>query len=101
MDNIGDVISKYGFPIIAAGGMGYFIYYIYKWTTEIISPVIGESNKILIGLIDRIRRLDNDLIRLNQKLKVAIMLKAKSNYKVMDMDKFEEEMGKATVKRRD
>jgi hypothetical protein len=77
MDNIADLVSKYGFPIIAAGGLGYFVYYIWKWVTEEIDPVIGESNKVLIELIDRIRMLDNDLIRLNQKVNVILSLREK------------------------
>ena len=29
-------INQYGFPIIAAMGLGYFVYYVWKWvTTEI------------------------------------------------------------------
>lgn len=98
--DLGELVGKYGFPVIAAGGMGYFIYYIWKWTTEIVSPVIKEANTVLIGLIDRIRRLDNDLIRLNQKLKMAIMLKAKADFKKVDMEKYEEEM-RGKVSRRD
>jgi hypothetical protein len=66
--DIGELVGKYGFPIIAAGGMGYFIYFIWQWTTEEVSPVLKEANTVLIGLIDRVRRLDNDLIRLNQSL---------------------------------
>jgi hypothetical protein len=77
MDSIADLVSKYGFPIVAAGGLGYFVYYIWKWVTEEIDPVIGESNKVLIELIDRIRMLDNDLIRLNQKVNVILSLKEK------------------------
>jgi hypothetical protein len=61
-------INQYGFPIIAAFGLGYFIYYIWTWVTESVDPVIHESHMTLIGLIDRIRMLDNDLIRLKQKL---------------------------------
>ena len=75
MEDIADLISKYGFPIVAAGGLGYFVYYIWKWVTEEIDPVIGESNKVLIELIDRIRMLDNDLIRLNQKVNVILSLR--------------------------
>lgn len=75
MDDLVDLINKYGFPIVAAGGMGYFIYFVWKWVTEEIEPVIGESNKVLIELIDRIRMLDNDLIRLNQKVNVILSLK--------------------------
>ena len=77
--NLPDLINKYGFPIIAAGGMGYFIFYIWKWATEVISPVLGEANGVLIALIDRVRMLDNDLIRLNQKLNVVLMLRDKKN----------------------
>jgi hypothetical protein len=98
--DLGELVGKYGFPIIAAGGMGYFIYYIWKWTTEIVSPVIKEANVVLIGLIDRIRRLDNDLIRLNQKLKMAVMLKAKVDFKKVNMEKYEEEIS-SKVNRRD
>jgi hypothetical protein len=75
MQELVDAINKYGFPIIAAGGLGYFVYYIWKWVTEDIDPVIGESNKVLIELIDRIRMLDNDLIRLNQKVNVILSLR--------------------------
>ena len=82
MDDLADLISKYGFPIVAAGGLGYFVYYIWKWVTEEIDPVIGESNKVLIELIDRIRMLDNDLIRLNQKVNVILSLRDKEQNEV-------------------
>lgn len=75
MDNIGELVNKYGFPIIAAMGVGYIVYYTWKWATEDIEPVLTEANKVTIGLIDRIRMLDNDLIRLNQKLKVVLVMR--------------------------
>ena len=77
MDAIADLVGKYGFPIVAAGGLGYFVFYIWKWVTEEIDPVISESNRVLIELIDRIRMLDNDLIRLNQKVNVILSLREK------------------------
>ena len=63
-----DAINQYGFPIIAACAMGYFIYFVWKWVTEEIDPVVGSAMGTLIGLVDRVRMLDNDMIRLNQKL---------------------------------
>lgn len=75
MDQIAVAIKDFGFPIIAALGMGYFIYFIWKWVTEEIDPVLGEANITLIALIDRVRMLDNDLIRLNQKLNVVLTLR--------------------------
>ena len=77
--DLGDIINKYGFPIIAAGGLGYFIYFIWRWVTEKVDPIIGESHMTLIALIDRIRMLDNDLIRLNTKLDMIIQQKEEAN----------------------
>ena len=86
MEDLADLVNKYGFPIIAAGGLGYFVYYIWKWVTEEIDPVIGESNKVLIELIDRIRMLDNDLIRLNQKVNVILSLREKEQNEAHEKD---------------
>lgn len=74
MDIVG-LINQYGFPIIAAGGLGYFIYYVWQWVTKEIDPVTSEANVTLIALIDRIRMLDNDLIRLNQKVDVILAIR--------------------------
>lgn len=73
------LINKYGFPIVAAVGGGYMVYYVWKWATTEIKPVLSEANTVLIALIDRIRMLDNDLIRLNQKVNIVLMLKEQEN----------------------
>jgi len=75
VSNLSTIIGQYGFPIVAAVGMGYFIYYVWKWVTTEVKPVLGDANGTLIGLIDRIRMLDNDLIRLNQKLTIVLQLR--------------------------
>ena len=72
MDAIAQAVSDFGFPIIMSFGMGYFIYYIWTWVTTQVKPVTHESHMTLIGLIDRIRMLDNDLIRLKQKLDMIL-----------------------------
>ena len=70
-----ELINKYGFPIVMAVGMGYIIKYVWEWSTKEVKPVISEANTVLIALIDRIRMLDNDLIRLNQKVNIVLMLR--------------------------
>ena len=70
--DLAKAISEYGFPIIAAMGMGYFIFFIWKWVTETIDPVIGETMGTLIKLVDRVRMLDNDMIRMNMKLSMVL-----------------------------
>jgi hypothetical protein len=73
--DIAELINRYGFPIVAAGGMGYFIYFVWVWATKEVKPVLSEANTTLIALIDRIRMLDNDLIRLNQKVNIVLMMR--------------------------
>ena len=77
MGGITEAISKYGFPIVMAVGMGFIIHYVWKWATTEIKPVITDANNVLIALIDRIRMLDNDLIRLNQKVNTVLHLRGK------------------------
>jgi len=72
-----DLVNKYGFPIVMAVGMGFIIKYVWEWATKEVKPVISEANNVLIALIDRIRMLDNDLIRLNQKVNTVLTIRGK------------------------
>jgi hypothetical protein len=76
---IAQLVKQYGFPIVASVGMGYFVFFIYKFVTDKLMPLIGETNGILIALIDRIRMLDNDLIRLQQKVNVVLQIHEEHN----------------------
>ena len=78
MGEIADAVNKYGFPIVMAIGMGYIIHYVWEWATNVVKPVISDANTVLIALIDRIRMLDNDLIRLNQKVNTVLHLRGKT-----------------------
>ena len=95
--DIGQAVSEYGFPIIAAMGMGYFIFFIWQWVTETIDPVIGDAMFTLIKLVDRVRMLDNDLIRLNQKLAMVLEYKAELEAKGFKLD---EELDKVLAENR-
>lgn len=78
MGDIVTLINKYGFPIVMAVGMGYIIKFVWTWATTEVKPVISDANTVLIALIDRIRMLDNDLIRLNQKVNTVLHLRGKT-----------------------
>ena len=73
--DIVELVNQFGLPIVIAGGLGYFIFFIWKFVTTKIKPKLGEAFGVLVALIDRIRMLDNDLIRLDQKLNVFIEMK--------------------------
>jgi len=72
MNSIADIVNQYGVPIVAAVGMAYFIFYIWKFVTSNILPSLGQASTTLIALIDRVRMLDNDMIRLDQKIHTII-----------------------------
>ena len=55
-----------------------FIWYMFKYVTNELKPKLSEANGVLIGLIDRIRMLDNDLIRLKTKIDTVKKQKNKS-----------------------
>jgi hypothetical protein len=76
--DIVELVNKYGFPIVMAVGMGFIIKYVWTWATTEVKPVISDANTVLIALIDRIRMLDNDLIRLNQKVNTVLHLRGKT-----------------------
>ena len=78
MGDIVGLVNKYGFPIVMAVGMGFIIKYVWTWATTEVKPVINDANAVLIALIDRIRMLDNDLIRLNQKVNTVLHLRGKT-----------------------
>ena len=90
------LVNKYGFPIVMAVGMGFIIKYVWEWATKEVKPVISDANTVLIALIDRIRMLDNDLIRLNQKVNTVLHLRGKmiESDRVMETQKVEAQANK-------
>ncbi len=69
-----ELVNEYGFPIVAVVGMGWFIWFIYNYITNLIAEKLDQANVVLIALIDRIRMLDNDIIRLKSKINTVIEL---------------------------
>ena len=70
------IIQDYGFPIVAVFFLAYFIWFLYNYIVREIKPKLAKTSATLINLIDRIRMLDNDLIRLRTKVRT---LKKKKN----------------------
>jgi|TARA_B100001094_G_scaffold313363_1_gene351070 hypothetical protein len=73
------LLNEYGFPIVMMVGLGYFIYYIWWFVGEKLEPEIEKQHFALIKVIDQVRMLDQDLIRLQQK--VDVVLEYKENAK--------------------
>jgi len=73
--DIAQIISEYGFPTVMVVGLGYFVYFVYNFIQEEIDPQIEKMHFALIRVIDQTRMLDQDLIRLQQKVNVVLEYK--------------------------
>lgn len=78
---IADIISQYGFPIVMAVGLGYFIYYVWWFIGEHIEPQLEAMHLALIKVIDQTRMLDQDMIRLQQKVNVVLEYRERQKQK--------------------
>ena len=73
------IIQDYGFPIVAVFFLAYFIWYLRQYITKEITPKLHNTSTTLVALIDRIRMLDNDLIRLHTKVNTLRKKQKKSD----------------------
>jgi len=68
---ITSIVQDYGFPTVAVFFLAYFIWFLWKYITNEITPKLSSTSATLIKLIDRVRMLDNDLIRLQAKVRTV------------------------------
>jgi hypothetical protein len=79
-----EILNQYGFATLAAIAMGWFIYFIYTYITQEVIKKLSEASGALIQLIDKIRRLDNDIIRLKSKLNTILTIRENEKKKHQD-----------------
>ena len=75
MEDITQLINDFGFPIVMAVGMGYFVYFVYNTILNEVDPAIEEMKITIIRLIDQLRLLDQDMIRLQEKVNTVLEMK--------------------------
>ena len=79
-----EILNQYGFATLAAIAMGWFIYFIYTYITQEVTKKLSDASGALIQLIDKIRRLDNDIVRLRSKVNTIITLQEQEKDKNKD-----------------
>jgi hypothetical protein len=90
--DLASLISQYGFPVVAMGGLGYFVYFVWNFIGEHIEPQIEKMHFALIRVIDQTRMLDQDMIRLQQK--VNVVLEYRERQKLLEEGKNEKSKSK-------
>ena len=71
------LVEKFGFTTIMVVGLGYFVYYVWQTITNTIDPAVSEMKKTIIRLTDQLRLLDQDMIRLQEKVNTVLELNEK------------------------
>jgi len=79
--DIVQLVSEFGFPVIMVVGLGYFVYFVWQTITNKIDPAVQEMKITIIRLTDQLRLLDQDMIRLQQKVNTVLELKEKDDNK--------------------
>jgi hypothetical protein len=72
MENLAQLISEFGFPVVMSMGMGYFIWYVWKFITDDVKPALGRMFTASIKLTDQLRMLDQDMLRLQEKVNTVL-----------------------------
>ena len=75
------IVSEFGFPVVMVVGLGYFVYFVWQTITNKIDPAVQEMKVTIIRLTDQLRLLDQDMIRLQQKVNTVLELKEKDDSK--------------------
>jgi hypothetical protein len=96
--DLGQLISDFGFPVVMTVGLGYFIYFIWNFIGEHIDPALEDMHFALIRVIDKTRMLDQDMIRLQQK--VNVVLEYKATQKILEQDKMKAALEKQEGKKK-
>ena len=74
------ILAEFGFAIVAVVGLAYFIYYIWNFISDEIDPKIEEMHLQLIRVIDQVRMLYQDLIRLQEKVNVVLEYRERQQF---------------------
>ena len=96
--DLGQLISDFGFPVVMTVGLAYFIYFIWNFIGEHIDPALEDMHFALIRVIDKTRMLDQDMIRLQQK--VNVVLEYKATQKILEQARMKEALEKQEGKKK-
>ena len=87
--DIVQIVADFGFPVVMVVGLGYFVYFVWQTITNVIDPAVQEMKATIIRLTDQLRLLDQDMIRLQQKVNTVLELKEEHKLKDPNDEKLE------------
>ena len=70
-----EILVEFGLPVASATIMGVFIYIILKYILESVIGQVNSIHGIIMGLDNRIKTMNNDMIKLDLLISHALKLK--------------------------
>lgn len=70
-----EILATFGLPVAAAVTMGFFIYLIIKYILESVVGQVKGMHGIIMGLENRIKNMNNDMIKLDIQISDALNLR--------------------------
>ena len=80
------LVETFGFEVTMILGLGYFVFFVWKQITTVINPAVDSMKSTVIRLTDQLRLLDQDMIRLQQKVNTVMELKEEGKLNENPMD---------------
>ena len=87
-----EILTKFGLPVAAAVTMGIFIYIILKYILESVIGQVKGIHGIIMGLDNRIKTMNHDMVKLDIIISHALKLKP-------DMDRISRADGKEDARK--
>tara|TARA_R100001443_G_scaffold65241_4_gene74556 strand:- start:3332 stop:3613 length:282 start_codon:yes stop_codon:yes gene_type:complete len=74
LNEILQAIETIGIPAAGAVGLGYLVWTLFKSLIADIHKKLDSQHAMIVALIDRIRQMDNDMIRIDTMVRAALKL---------------------------
>ena len=65
-------VETIGIPAVGAMGLGYLVWMLFKSLIADIHKKLDTQHSMIVALIDRIRQMDNDMIRIDSMVRTAM-----------------------------
>ena len=78
--SVAQLIADFGFPVVMVVGLGYFVYFVWQTITNVIDPAVEDMKTTIIRLTDQLRLLDQDMIRLKEKVNTVLQLQEQEKH---------------------
>ena len=69
------ILADFGLPVASAVVMGFFIYMIIKYILDSVVGQVKGMHGIIMGLENRIKNMNNDMIKLDIQISDALNLR--------------------------